>query len=77
MEAIRRKISECLRVARCRVWDRKRPWQDCDRMFYYAMRCSGVSAVESKTMFYALYKFGPPLEIFQSTRETVKYEGHW
>jgi len=36
----------------------KRPWQDCDRMFYDAMRCSGVSAVEAKTMYYALYKFG-------------------
>src|SRR6266516_4234625 len=36
----------------------KRPWQDCDRMFYNAMRCSGVSAVEAKTMFYALYRFG-------------------
>src|SRR5262245_62832987 len=21
---------------------KKQPWQDCDRMFYYAMRCSGV-----------------------------------
>ena len=37
---------------------RKRPWQDCDRMFYNAMRCSGVSAVEAKTMYYALYRFG-------------------
>jgi hypothetical protein len=35
-----------------------RPWQECDRMFYNAMRCSGVSAVEAKTMYYALYKFG-------------------
>jgi hypothetical protein len=35
-----------------------RPWQDCDRMFYYAMRCSGVSAVEAKTMYYGLYRFG-------------------
>src|SRR5207302_2415751 len=35
-----------------------RPWQDCDRMFYNAMRCSGVGAVEAKTMFYALYRFG-------------------
>ncbi len=35
-----------------------RPWQDCDRMFYNAMRCSGVSAVEAKTMYYTLYKFG-------------------
>jgi hypothetical protein len=38
--------------------DKKRPWQDCDRMFYNAMRCSGVGVVEAKTMFYALYKFG-------------------
>ena len=36
----------------------KRPWQDCDRMFYNAMRCSGVSAVEAGTMYYALRKFG-------------------
>jgi hypothetical protein len=27
-------------------------------MFYNAMRCSGVSAVEAGTMYYALYKFG-------------------
>src|SRR3989441_10729453 len=37
---------------------RNRPWEDCDRMFYNAMRCGGVSAVEAKTMYYALYKFG-------------------
>src|SRR4029077_11502836 len=36
----------------------KRPWQDCDRMFYNAMRCSGVGTVEAGTMYYALYKFG-------------------
>jgi len=36
----------------------KRPWQDCDRMFYNAMRCSGVSAVEAGTMYYSLYRFG-------------------
>ena len=35
-----------------------RTWQECDRMFYNAMRCSGVSAVEAKTMFYSLYRFG-------------------
>jgi Protein of unknown function (DUF1353) len=35
-----------------------RPWQQCDRMFYNAMRCSGVSAVEAKTMYFALLKFG-------------------
>ena len=37
---------------------RNRPWQDCDRMFYNAMRCSGVSAVQAKTIYYALYRFG-------------------
>jgi len=35
-----------------------KPWQQCDRMFYNAMRCSGVSAVEAGTMYYALRKFG-------------------
>jgi hypothetical protein len=35
-----------------------RPWQECDLMFYNAMRCSGVSAAEAGTMYYALYKFG-------------------
>jgi Protein of unknown function (DUF1353) len=35
-----------------------KPWQECDRMFYNAMRCSGVAAVEAGTMYYALRKFG-------------------
>ncbi len=35
-----------------------RPWQECDLMFYNAMRCSGVGAVEAGTMYYSLYKFG-------------------
>jgi hypothetical protein len=35
-----------------------KPWQECDHMFYNAMRCSGVSAVEAGTMYYALRKFG-------------------
>jgi hypothetical protein len=35
-----------------------RPWVECDRMFYNAMRCSGVGPVEAGTMYYALYKFG-------------------
>jgi hypothetical protein len=37
---------------------KERPPQDCDRMFYNAMRCSGVSVVEAKTMYYALNRFG-------------------
>jgi uncharacterized protein DUF1353 len=40
-------------------YDQKnRPPADCDRMFYNAMRCSGVGPVEAKTMYYALLRFG-------------------
>jgi Protein of unknown function (DUF1353) len=38
--------------------EKTRPWKQCDRMFYNAMRCSGVSATEAKTMYYALYRHG-------------------
>src|SRR3982751_5876335 len=37
---------------------RDRPWDEVDRMFYNAMRCSGVGAVEAGTMYYSLLKFG-------------------
>jgi hypothetical protein len=37
---------------------RDRPWEICDRMFYNAMRCSGVGPVEAGTMYYSLLKFG-------------------
>lgn len=41
------------------AYDRKdRPWDAVDRMFYNAMRCSGVGAVEAGTMYYSLLKFG-------------------
>src|SRR5436309_6547637 len=40
-------------------YDQKnRPPQEVDRMFYNAMRCSGVSALEAKTMYYSLLRFG-------------------
>lgn len=38
--------------------EKNRPPQDCDRMFYNAMRCSGVGPIEAKTMYYALLRFG-------------------
>ena len=55
--------------------EHKRPWQDCDRMFYYAMRCSGVSAGEAKTMFYALYRFGHHWKFPIKRGKPVKYKG--
>jgi Protein of unknown function (DUF1353) len=53
----------------------KRPWQDCDRMFYYAMRCSGVGGIEAKTMYYALYKFGHHWKFPIKRGKPVKHEG--
>ncbi len=38
--------------------EKTRPWQQVDRMFYDAMRCSGVNVVEAKTFYYALYHRG-------------------
>ncbi len=35
-----------------------RPWQEVDRMFYNAMRCSGVGAITAKTMYYTLVRHG-------------------
>ena len=40
-------------------YDQKnQPHEACDRMFYNAMRCSGVGAVDAGMMYYALRKFG-------------------
>lgn len=38
---------------------RTRSWQDTHRMFYEAMRCSGVGAPKAGVMYYAVYRFGP------------------
>jgi hypothetical protein len=54
---------------------KNRPWQDCDRMFYYAMRCGGVSAVEAKTMYYALYRFGNHWKFPIKRAKAVKVAG--
>ena len=41
------------------AYDQKnRTHEVCDQMFYNAMRCSGVSAVDAGMMYYALRKFG-------------------
>jgi hypothetical protein len=55
--------------------ERKRPWQDCDRMFYNAMRCSGVGVTEAKTMYYALYRFGNHWKFPIKRGKPVKFEG--
>jgi hypothetical protein len=41
------------------AYDQKnRTHEVCDQMFYNAMRCSGVSAVDAGMMYYSLRKFG-------------------
>jgi hypothetical protein len=44
-------------------------------MFYNAMRCSGVNAVQAKTMYYALYKFGHHWRFPIKRGKPVKFEG--
>jgi hypothetical protein len=39
--------------------ERTHKWQDVHHMFYNAMRCSGVGDAEAKTMFGAVWNFGP------------------
>ena len=34
-------------------------WEDVHNMFYEACRCGGVSETKAKTMYYAVYNFGP------------------
>lgn len=36
-----------------------RPWRDTHRMFYEAMRRSGMGEAKAKLMYYAIYRFGP------------------
>lgn len=38
---------------------RDRPWEAVHRMFYDALRASGVSSLKAKTMYAAVYQFGP------------------
>jgi hypothetical protein len=53
------------------AYDQKsRPWQQVDRMFYDAMRCSGVGVVEAKTFYYALYHRGRHWKFKRPTEET-------
>jgi hypothetical protein len=35
------------------------PWEDVHHMYYNAMRCSGVEEGKAKTMFLAVWSFGP------------------
>ncbi len=39
--------------------ERSRSWEDVHRMFYEACRCGGVAAVTAKTMYYAVFHYGP------------------
>jgi hypothetical protein len=47
--------------------DRDRPWRAVHRMFYEACRCGGVGAVKAKTMYYAVFHFGPRWHVEERT----------
>lgn len=47
--------------------DRGRPWRAVHRMFYEACRCGGVGAVKAKTMYYAVFHFGPRWHVEERT----------
>jgi hypothetical protein len=38
---------------------KRRRWDEAARMFYEAMRCSGVQERKAKVMYFAVFKFGP------------------
>ena len=58
---------------------RDRPWRAVHRMFYEACRCGGVGAAKAKTMYYAVFHYGPRWRLEERTtlvadgprRETV------
>jgi hypothetical protein len=43
-------------------------WEDVHRMFYDACRCGGVDEAKAKTLYYAVYHFGPRWEPVTETR---------
>ncbi len=43
------------------------PWEDVHWMFYEACRCAGVDEFKAKTMYYAVYHFGPRWESIVET----------
>jgi mono/diheme cytochrome c family protein len=46
---------------------RDRPWRAVHLMFYEACRCGGVGAVTAKTMYYAVFHYGPRWQIEERT----------
>jgi hypothetical protein len=47
--------------------DRTRPWKQVHQMFYEACRCGGVGAVKAKTMYYAVFHYGPRWRVEERT----------
>jgi hypothetical protein len=46
---------------------RDRPWRAVHRMFYEACRCGGVGGVKAKTMYYAVFHYGPRWHVEERT----------
>lgn len=48
------------------------PWQDVHRMFYEACRCGGVPESQAKTLYAAVYHFGPRWTLRKVTEQMVR-----
>jgi hypothetical protein len=42
---------------------RVRPWRDTARVFYQAMIVKGINVIKAKTMYFAVYSFGPHWDV--------------
>jgi hypothetical protein len=42
---------------------RVRPWRDTARVFYQAMIVKGINVIKAKTMYFAVYAFGPHWDV--------------
>ncbi len=47
--------------------ERDRPWRAVHRMFYEACRCGGVGSFKAKTLYYAVFHFGPRWHVEERT----------
>ena len=53
--------------------EKKRTWEVSHLAFYYAMRASGVSEVRAKTMYAAVYHFGPRWQLAKRIQVAAEY----
>lgn len=51
--------------------ERREPWEEVHRMFYFACLCGGVDERAAKLMYFAVRQFGPRWEVGQWSRRAM------